>query len=118
MISRFSALPSCQPKRLIKSVFLTLMFVLGSFLNPAFSATPVDVNAATAEQLAAVMSGVGQKKAQAIIQYRNENGAFSEIDELIFVKGIGPSLLKKNRIYLSIGPGQEYKEEKLEDLPL
>lgn len=102
----------------LKAISLALACLLCGVFTSAFAATPLDVNTATAEQLAAVMTGVGRKKAQAIIEYRNEKGAFSEIDELIFVKGIGPSLLKKNRGYLSIGPGEEYKEEKLTDLPL
>ena len=99
----------------IKVLCISLMFSLSSM---AFSAAPLDVNTATAEQLAAVMIGVGQKKASAIIQYREKNGVFNELDELIFVKGIGPSLLKKNRDYLSIGPGEEYKGEEIPDLPL
>lgn len=109
LISRFNLVSY------IKS--LCLVFML-SFTHFTYSATPLDVNSATAEQLAAVMVGVGQKKAAAIIQYREENGAFNVLDELIFVKGIGPSLLKKNRDYLSIGPGEKFNAEKLADLPL
>ncbi|WP_238326290.1 ComEA family DNA-binding protein [Marinomonas sp. S3726] len=108
----------CNIRTSLKTMFLVSVFLLSCVFTPAFSATPLDVNTATAEQFAAVMTGVGRKKAQAIVEYRNENGAFTEVDELIFVKGIGPSLLKKNRDYLSIGPGEEYKEEKLADLPL
>ncbi|GEM_PF-269671 len=103
---------------LVKAISVALFLALSSVSNPALSASPLDINSATAEQLAAVMVGVGNKKSQAIIQYREQNGAFSALDELIFVKGIGPSLLKKNRDYLSIGPGQEYKEVKLADVPL
>lgn len=116
MIDFLRAFPSS--KSYIKTITLVLMFTLASYSNLALSAAPLDINAATAEQFAAVMSGVGNKKARAIIQYREQNGEFSELDELIFVKGIGPSLLKKNREYLSIGPGQEYKGEELADLPL
>lgn len=115
MINRFLSFPAFVFKSTLKSFYFALIFAVAS---TAFGATPVDVNTATAEQLAAVMVGIGQKKAQAIVRYRDENGEFSEIDELIFVKGIGPILLKKNRAFLSIGPGEEYKEEKLEDLPL
>jgi len=103
---------------LMKAISVVLLLALSSISNQALSASPLDINSATAEQLAAVMVGVGNKKSQAIIQYREKNGAFNALDELIFVKGIGPSLLKKNRDYLSIGPGQEYKEVKLADLPL
>jgi len=103
---------------LMKAISVVLLLALSSISNPALSASPLDINTATAEQLAAVMVGVGNKKSQAIIQYREQNGAFNALDELIFVKGIGPSLLKKNRDYLSIGAGEEYKEVTLADLPL
>lgn len=112
-----------NPRNLNKTLpsLFKVFFVLVSLLcfsNVSMAAKPLDVNLATAEQLAAVMVGVGQKKAQAIIEYRETNGAFNALDELIFVKGIGPSLLKKNRVYLSIGPGEEFKGEKLTEIPL
>lgn len=112
-----------NPRNLNKTLpsLFQVFFVLVSLLcfsNVSMAAKPLDVNLATAEQLAAVMVGVGQKKAQAIIEYRETNGAFNALDELIFVKGIGPSLLKKNRVYLSIGPGEEFKGEKLTEIPL
>ncbi|EAQ63766.1 hypothetical protein MED121_05248 [Marinomonas sp. MED121] len=103
---------------LLKVFFVLVLVSLLCLSNVSMAAKPLDVNLATAEQLAAVMVGVGQKKAQAIIEYRETNGAFNALDELIFVKGIGPSLLKKNRVYLSIGPGEEFKGEKLTEIPL
>jgi competence protein ComEA len=118
MIDFLRSVYSFKSLTLMKVISMTILLLLSSLSNPALSASPLDVNSATAEQLAAVMIGVGGKKAQAIIQYRTQNGAFNALDELIFVKGIGPSLLKKNREYLSIGPGKEYKGEKLADLPL
>ncbi len=84
----------------------------------ANSASPLDINSATAEQLVAVMNGIGVKKAQAIIEYRNEYGDFSKIDDLIFVRGIGPSILEKNREMLSVGESEPYKAEAIEDAAL
>lgn len=67
-----------------------------------FAATPLDINTATAAQFAAVMSGVGVKKAEAIIAYREANGGFDSIDQLSQVKGIGDVLLTRNRDLLQV----------------
>jgi len=58
---------------------------------------PVDINQADAETLSRVMDGIGPKKAQAIIDYRNQHGPFHTIDELTRVKGIGAGTLSRNR---------------------
>jgi competence protein ComEA len=48
------------------------------------------------------LSGIGAGKAAAIVAYRDENGAFTSVDELIEVKGIGKALLDKNREKLAL----------------
>lgn len=62
----------------------------------------VNINTASPSQLAAVLKGVGLKKAQAIIDYRKKYGPFKSIDELTAVKGIGAKTLEKNRAKISI----------------
>lgn len=57
----------------------------------------VNVNTATAEELAAGLVGVGPAKAQAIVEYREQHGPFSTPEDLLEVKGIGPKLLERNR---------------------
>jgi competence protein ComEA len=57
----------------------------------------VDLNKADASTLQSELSGIGEAKAQAIVAYRESNGAFSSVDELLEVKGIGKALLDKNR---------------------
>lgn len=57
----------------------------------------VNINKASAQQLAITLKGVGLKKAQAIIDYREEFGDFKSINELTAVKGIGEKTLAKNR---------------------
>lgn len=69
---------------------------------PAAAGGPIDVNTATAEELAAAMSGVGRKKAMAIVAYRDENGPFASIDDLVLVRGIGPATVDSNRDRLSV----------------
>ena len=54
----------------------------------------VNINTASEEELTAI-SGIGQKKARAIVEYRSQNGAFSSIDEIKNVNGIGDALYEK-----------------------
>lgn len=62
---------------------------------------PISLNSASMQELSEI-KGVGTAKAQAIIDYRKENGGFKELDELTQVKGIGPSILESNRPLLSL----------------
>ncbi|ABP59593.1 helix-hairpin-helix domain-containing protein [Enterobacter sp. 638] len=64
--------------------------------------TQVSINSASAEDLAHAMNGVGLKKAQAIIAYRDEYGPFKTIDDLKQVPGIGNSLVERNLTHLTL----------------
>lgn len=63
----------------------------------AGAAEPVNLNAASAEALAAGMVGIGPAKAQAIVDYREAHGPFKTVDDLLQIKGIGAAILDKNR---------------------
>ena len=69
---------------------------------PAVAGDTIDINNATAEEFAAAMTGVGLKKARAIVAYRDENGPFASIEDLVKVRGIGPATLDSNRERLSV----------------
>ena len=62
----------------------------------------VSINEATAEQLSAVMNGVGLKKAQAIVNYREQYGPFSAVQQLSEVPGIGNALIERNASRLKL----------------
>jgi len=66
-------------------------------VNPTEQAAKVNLNAADAETLRRDLFGIGAAKAKAIIAYRESNGPFTAVDELLEVKGIGKALLEKNR---------------------
>lgn len=62
----------------------------------------VSINQADAEQLARVLKGVGLKKAESIVRYREQNGPFTQVDQLQEVPGIGPALFERNRARLKM----------------
>ena len=62
----------------------------------------VNINSASAEEIADLLTGIGLNKAKSIVAYRQENGAFAKVDDLLNVKGIGPATLKKNRARLRL----------------
>lgn len=57
----------------------------------------IDLNVADASTLQKELSGIGEAKAQAIVAYRETNGPFASVDELLEVKGIGKAILDRNR---------------------
>jgi len=62
----------------------------------------VDLNGADAATLQKELAGVGEAKAKAIVAYRETNGPFASVDELLEVKGIGKAILDRNRDKLEV----------------
>jgi competence protein ComEA len=71
--------------------------LIASLLPAAVWAGPVDVNSADAATLAEELDGIGPAKAEAIVDYRDRNGPFESVDELLDVKGIGERVLDMNQ---------------------
>lgn len=71
----------------------------------------VDLNSAGLEELCS-LPGVGEKKAQAILDYREEHGSFSCIDELDQVDGISTKSIEAWRSRLYIESDEMQKEER------
>ncbi len=88
-------------QRFTRAVLLTLalVFSLVPFVQaePSSTSNTVNINVASAEQLAEVLDGVGLKKAKEIVDHRNRYGKFKHVDSLESVKGIGIATLEKNR---------------------
>ena len=56
----------------------------------------LNINTATLAELTN-LKGIGDKKAQAIVDYREKQGKFTSVDQLADVNGIGPATLEANR---------------------
>ena len=69
---------------------------------PAAATTVVNLNTATLSQIA-TLPGVGEKAAQRIVEYREKNGGFKKIEELMNVKGIGEKSFLKLKPLISVG---------------
>lgn len=63
----------------------------------------IDVNTASRQELVR-LPGIGPVTARSIIEYRERNGRFKEIDDLQNVKRIGPKTLEKIKPFVKLGP--------------
>jgi competence protein ComEA len=71
----------------MKKILFMLMFLVVSLF------ARIDINSADAKALTSI-KGLGEKKAEAIVKYREKNGKFENINDLLKVKGIGKKLLE------------------------
>lgn len=88
-------------KSFVSSLILTI-FVLIAPMSMAenltdVQQTEVNINQADADELDKHLDGVGKVKAQAIVDYRDKHGQFDSVEELSDVKGIGSSIVDRNR---------------------
>lgn len=68
----------------------------------------VNLNTADAAQLEA-LPGIGPRTAQRIIEYRQKNGPFRKIEELMNVQGIGEKSFLRLKPYLTVSPPRPEK---------
>ncbi|PCI17755.1 MAG: topoisomerase [Piscirickettsiaceae bacterium] len=73
----------------------TLLFIATLLIS--FSSFAVNINTASAEELAAALKGIGESKAGAIVVYREKHGPFETLNDLTKVKGVGAGTVDKNR---------------------
>lgn len=69
--------------------------------NDVDSPVLVNINTASAHKLQR-LSGIGAAAASAIVEYREQNGGFKTVDEIVKVKGIGDKTLEKIREFITI----------------
>lgn len=80
-----------------------LVVLFAAFCSLNVIASPVNINTADAKTIGDALSGIGLKKAQAIVKYREEKGAFKSVDDLDNVDGFGPKTIAKIRNDVLIG---------------
>lgn len=93
----------------MKSFIALLVSTLISFA--VWASAPVNINTASAEDIAESLKGVGPSKARLIVQYREEHGVFTHVDELVNVKGIGLSTIDKNRGMILLNDSEAMSED-------
>jgi competence protein ComEA len=106
-MSRLDSTPHGALQRSVQVLIASLMPVVVAW------AGPVDINTADAATIAKELKGIGLSRAQAIVDYREKNGAFKSIDDLRKIKGVGDKTLELNRpnIRFDGAPGRAKKSE-------
>jgi competence protein ComEA len=104
--------------RRLFNITLSIMALLTLLIvNPAFAeagkegATPsnetlasmekININQADAKALT-TLKGVGKDRAVKIIEYREKNGPFEKVEDIMKVKGIGKKIFEQNKNVLSV----------------
>ena len=82
----------------------TMCAALLLFGHMAFAAPDglININSATASELAAALNGVGLTRAEAIVSYRQNHGDFVSLEELMEVQGIGEAVFERNRSRITL----------------
>jgi|GEM_PF-2072819 competence protein ComEA len=86
-------------KTVSKALAASVLF--GVLALPTFAATLVNINTADSATLQ-TLNGIGPSKAQAIIDYRTQNGPFAKIEDIQNVSGIGPSTYANIKDYITV----------------
>ena len=87
-----------RPIRIAISILLIGMLALPVFL---MAAEKINLNTATLEELM-TLERIGPKYAQRIIDYRETNGPFEKIEDIMKVKGIGPKTFEANKDRITV----------------
>ena len=94
--------------RTVLAIALAVTTLAGAHLRaqeapaaPAASPT-VNINTASVAQFEE-LPGIGAKTAQRIVEFRQKNGPFRKVEELMNVKGIGEKSFLKLKPYLTVG---------------
>jgi len=69
----------------------------------ASASAPVNLNTATAAQLE-TLPGIGKATAERILEYRQKNGSFKKVEDLMNVRGVGEKSFLKLKPLITVGP--------------
>ncbi|MEO5566532.1 MAG: ComEA family DNA-binding protein [Luteimonas sp.] len=79
------------------SLTLGMLLAASALLGTAVAGQRVNINTADAATIDTGLLNIGPAKAEAIVAYRKEHGAFKSPEQLAQVKGIGLKTVEKNR---------------------
>jgi len=82
-------------KKLVLSLVLLMFMVSAAWAK-------ININTASVAELEA-LPGIGAAKAEAIVKYREENGNFQKVEDIVLVKGIGEKLFEKISGEIEVG---------------
>ncbi len=83
----------------LKTLLSTLLILpLYSMAGPL-----VNLNTADEHELVTDLTGVNDKTASAIVEYRDKNGSFSKLEDVLNVEGVGRDFININRDYIHLG---------------
>ena len=80
------------------------LFLVISLFSLSWALAAVNINTASVQELQ-TLPNIGPAKAQAIVEYRTQNGGFKSIEEIQKVKGIGAATFEKMKADISVGGG-------------
>jgi comEA protein len=83
-------------------IYLPTPTVTSAAVSQPEAPQKIDINRAEAWLLEA-LPGIGPSKAQAIIDYRQQNGRFANITEITRVEGIGPAIYEQIKDLITVG---------------
>lgn len=94
--------------RINRAVLLIVITICWSFGPISVYSEPmtVNINTATLQELDDVLPGIGPAKAKMIIEYRQKNGPFKNLEDVGKVKGIGPKILERISTYIRFDDGK------------
>ena len=83
--------------------FVALASLTGAAQKKVTTAQPIDLNAATVQQLQQV-PGIGPATAKAIVQVREKSGRYQRVEDLLAIHGISQGKFEKMKPYLYVNP--------------
>ncbi len=95
LLSSFSVVGQPQLNEKVSSS--TAQVLTDTIKEESFIGEKLNINTATASDIQRSLVGIGAKKAEAIVEYREKHGKFTAVEQLLEVQGIGKATLEKNR---------------------